>query len=573
MLLAPLGSWAQKDKKKKADGSSSRSADSREAEFFFAEAEKYFILEDYAKALLYFERVAEMQPTNATVHYKLAEVLFKSQKEEDAQKAALHIDLALKYEQKNKYFYLLASNIYSSMGQFTKAAEALETMLSQIKGTEDYLFELAAIYLYNGKNEDAVRVYNQAESLLGINEVSSLQKQRIYLDEGKTDEALVEGEKLVHAFPDEERYRMAYAETLAQLNQRSKAIRVLEEFITENPSASNSRMLLAGLYRDDGQEEKSRKIVLEVMDDAQIEVNSKLLMLGTYSTVLSQQKARKVEDASLQKFVLSLLQKLETSYPDEPNVHLIGGDIHLSLEQNKEAENHYRKAIRGGSSSLEAWQNLLMLEVQSNSFDSLIVHSDEALELFPNQGIMFYFNGYGHLRKRHFNQAALSLEQAKKLSSTNAQLVQEINSLLGDAYEGSKEYAKSEKAYDEVLLANPNNDLVLNNYSYYLALRKQNLEKAEKMSSQLIKSHPDNLSYLDTHAWVLYMREKYKEARKVMERVIQSGKANAIHFEHYGDILYQLGEVDLAVEQWQKAKALGSDNATINKKIANRRIL
>ncbi|MBK7650172.1 MAG: tetratricopeptide repeat protein [Flammeovirgaceae bacterium] len=111
----------------------------REAEFFFTEAEKYFILEDYAKALLYFQRVAELNPTNATVHYKIAEVLSKGTKEEDLQRAAQSIDLALKYEKKNKYFYLLASNIYANLGQFEKATDALETMMKEVKGTDDYL--------------------------------------------------------------------------------------------------------------------------------------------------------------------------------------------------------------------------------------------------------------------------------------------------------------------------------------------------------------------------------------------------------------------------------------------------
>jgi tetratricopeptide (TPR) repeat protein len=108
----------------------------REAEFFFAEAEKYFILEDYAKALLYFQRVSELNPTNATVHYKIAEVLAKGTKEEDIQKAAQSIELALKFEKKNKYFYLLASNIYANLGQFEKATDALETMMKEVKGTE-----------------------------------------------------------------------------------------------------------------------------------------------------------------------------------------------------------------------------------------------------------------------------------------------------------------------------------------------------------------------------------------------------------------------------------------------------
>jgi Tfp pilus assembly protein PilF len=151
-------------------------------------------------------------------------------------------------------------------------------------------------------------------------------------------------------------------------------------------------------------------------------------------------------------------------------------------------------------------------------------------------------------------------------------MVAELNSLLGDAYNATKAYDKSDKAYDDALAVDPANEAVLNNYSYYLALRKANLEKAEKMSSLLIKNNPDDPTYLDTYAWVLYSRQKYKEARKVIERAISTGKANATHFEHYGDILFQLGDVTGAVQQWERARGLNANSETLNKKIANRKI-
>jgi tetratricopeptide (TPR) repeat protein len=192
--------------------------------------------------------------------------------------------------------------------------------------------------------------------------------------------------------------------------------------------------------------------------------------------------------------------------------------------------------------------------------------------LFPNQALLYYFNGYAHLRKKHFRESAYALEQAKKLASTNTSLVADINGMLGDAYNGVHDFAKSDKAYDEALALNPDNDLILNNYSYYLALRNENLDKAEKMASQLTKSHPDNASYLDTYSWVLFMMGKYRDARKVMEKAIATGDASAAHFDHYGDILYKLGEVDEAVVQWQKAKQLDGDNVALDKKIADRRL-
>ncbi len=544
----------------------------REAEFFFAEAEKYFILEDYAKALVYFQRVSELNPTNATVHYKMAEVLAKGTKEEDIQKAAESIELALKYEKKNKYFYLLASNIYASLGQFEKATSALETMMKEVKGTEDYLFELAALYLYDKKEDEALKVYNRAEELMGVNEVSSLQKQRIYLDKGKIADAIAEGEKLIQAFPDEERYVLGFAETLSQSGKRSKAIQFVENFIKDHPEAGNAKMILAGFYKDDGQEQKSRNFVLEVFDDPQVDVSSKVLMMGTYNNTLSQNKSKNINDSELENFVITLFEKLESNYSSDPNVHLIGGDLYMTLENDDRAKKEYLKAVRSGSGSFEVWQNLLYLETQTNEIDSLIAHSEEALEMFPNQAMVHYFNGYGHVRKKHYREAAYSLEQAKKLTTSNPAFVSDLNAMLGDCYNGSKEYTKSDQAYDQALLFNPNNDIVLNNYSYYLSLRKENLEKAEKMSAQLVKNFPDNASYLDTHAWVLYAREKYKEAKKVIEKAIQGGQATATHFEHYGDILFQLGDIDNAVTQWQKAKQKNGDNASLDKKITNRKL-
>ncbi|HLZ17893.1 MAG TPA: tetratricopeptide repeat protein, partial [Cyclobacteriaceae bacterium] len=352
----------------------------------------------------------------------------------------------------------------------------------------------------------------------------------------------------------------------------STGITYLEKFIADHPDAGSSKMLLVSLYRDAGQEAKSRDYVARIFDDPQVDVSSKVLMLGTYNAVLSQSKAKKITDNELENFVQSLYKKLAANYPKDPDVHLVGGDLFLLLEKKEEARSEYLTAVRNGASSFEAWQNLLFLETQAGLSDSVIVHTEQALELFPNQGMIYYFNGIANLRKRNYREAIQTLEQSKKLSTNNLNLLGEIQSMLGDAYNALKENEKSDKAYEDALALNPNNDYVLNNYSYFLAMRKVNLDKAERMAALLIRNHPDNAAYLDTYAWVLYQESKFKEAKKIMERVIATGQVNSVHYEHYGDILYQLGDIDGAVEQWQKAKSLNGNSEVLNKKITNRKI-
>ncbi len=563
--------FAQKDKRKKPETGVLTDARLREAESSFIEAEKYYILEDYTKALYYFMRVAELNPTSATVHYKIAEILAKSNKEEDLLKASVSIENALKLERKNKYFYLLASSIYSNLTNFPKATQMLETMMKEVSGTDEYLYQLAAIHQYDNKMDEAIKAYNKAELLFGINEISSLNKQRIFFEQGKEKDAIAEGEKLLEAFPDEANYVMSFAETLSRQNQLSKAIEILEAFIGTHQEAGSAKMLLAGFYRDNNQEEKARAYLREVFADPSIDVSSKIIVVGTYAATLNQQSKGR-EDSTMGKFTFELFKKILNDYPDEPNVNIVGGDLYLSLGEYPNAKEQYLTAIQKGSTSFDAWQNLLYLESIENEIDSIIIHSEMGLELFPNQAMLYYYNGYAHSRKQNYKEAVYALEQAKRLSTANHGLVSEINGLLGDAYNGMKNFKKSDEAYEAGLAFNPDNTLILNNYSYYLALRNEFLDKAEKMSSQAVKSNPGNNSYLDTYAWVLFARGKFKEARKIMEKVVQSDPSNSTFFEHYGDILFKLGDIDGAVKQWEKAKALDGSNELIDKKIANRRL-
>jgi tetratricopeptide (TPR) repeat protein len=569
-IASATSAWGQR--RKKSDPLQASGSKNREGEFYFTEGEKFFILEDYAKALMYYQRTLEMSPENATVHYKIAEVLMTSNRQDDMLRASLSIENALRLEKKNKYFYLLAANIYSSLTRFDKAAEVYENLVREVRGTDEYLYELAAVYQYGNRINDAIATYDRAERVLGLNEISSLQKQRLLLEQGKIKEGIAEGEKLVRAFPHEERYVMGFAEVLSQKGYRPEAIQALEKFIADNTDAGNTKMLLAGLYRDNGQEQKAAPLLLELFDDPDVELSSKIIVLGAYNTELNQGKARGVADTDREKFAVALFQKLSKLYASEPNVHILGGDLYLATGKISEAQTEYLNAINSGDVNYEVYENLLYLETNLEQYDKVLQHSEKALELFPNQYMLYYYNGLAHLRKRNFEEAAAVLEQARKLASSNAGMIAEINAQLGDAYNGLRQFEKSDKSYEDALAANPNNQVVLNNYSYYLAQRKENLEKAEKMSASLVKNNPDNPSFLDTYAWVLYARGKFKDARKMIERAISSGKASATHFEHYGDILFKLGDVDGAVAQWERARGMNANNETLNRKISNRKI-
>jgi Tfp pilus assembly protein PilF len=192
--------------------------------------------------------------------------------------------------------------------------------------------------------------------------------------------------------------------------------------------------------------------------------------------------------------------------------------------------------------------------------------------LFPNTASFSFYNGLGNLMQKHYKEAAESLEHAKLISLDNIEMQFEINSQLGDAYYNLTEKEKAWASFDEALKIDSNNSHILNNYSYFLSLEKEMLDKAETMSRKLVLLFPEDPTFLDTYGWVLYQNGKFALALPVMEKAVKDSKSGVI-WEHYGDVLFQLGKVDEAGRAWQKASELGGEISTqLAKKIKDRKI-
>jgi Tfp pilus assembly protein PilF len=110
--------------------------------------------------------------------------------------------------------------------------------------------------------------------------------------------------------------------------------------------------------------------------------------------------------------------------------------------------------------------------------------------------------------------------------------------------------------------------MVLNNYSYYLSLENENLDKAAEMSAKCVQLEPGNSTYLDTYAWVLYKQQNYTLAKFYIEKAIANlTEDNGEVFDHYGDILYKTGEKEKAMDWWKKALETGFESDTLEIKI------
>jgi Tfp pilus assembly protein PilF len=182
--------------------------------------------------------------------------------------------------------------------------------------------------------------------------------------------------------------------------------------------------------------------------------------------------------------------------------------------------------------------------------------------------------GFASYLKGETAQSIRYLEIAKGIIKPSENWNTQLYSIMGDVYHSLNRHRESDAAFEQVLMLNPDDEHVLNNYSYYLSLRKEQLEKAARMARRLVEALPKESTYLDTYAWVLYQQGNYQEALRYLAMAIQEGKSpSSAIWEHYGDALYRLGRVDEAVKSWKKANDLPNADQNLEKKIKMKRIV
>ncbi len=148
---------------------------------------------------------------------------------------------------------------------------------------------------------------------------------------------------------------------------------------------------------------------------------------------------------------------------------------------------------------------------------------------------------------KEYPVAIAEAETILSLSGDDADTVESMYQLIGDAYMEMGDRKRCFASYEQVLKMNPGNIATLNNYAYSLCLAGKNLGKALKMSEKTITAEPDNAIYLDTYGWILHCMGRHEKAKEIFKKaMICGGRQQKVIASHYAAVLRALGESDLA---------------------------
>ncbi|MEM9023768.1 MAG: tetratricopeptide repeat protein, partial [Bacteroidota bacterium] len=526
----------------------------------FFEANREKILGNFDQAELLFEQCLKIDPNHGASLYELSRFSFEAKR----------FNMALDYAQKankadpeNEWYQVMLAESYNKLGRFKEGVKVYEKLSKAYPTKLEYHYEWANALIYNDQYKDAIAVYNRIEQQTGISEELSVQKQKLHLKNDDWELAVAEIRALVDAFPREPRYYGMLAELYQREGKTKETLATYEELLKLDPDNPYILLSMADYYKAAGEDDKAFEALSKAFANGSMDIDGKVQILLNYyaATESGLNRGTKKEAFTLSKILVE-------AHPEDPKANSIYGDFLFRDKRFEEARNQYREAIRLDNSRFMLWNQLLIIESELNDVASMLSESKEAMELFPSQPSFYFFNGAAHLQQQDYTAAVDALEQGVDLVFDNPFLLAQFHASLGDAYYNLKDYTSSDENYDKALEVDSKNLYVLNNYSYYLSLRNEKLEKAERMSRICIEAQPNSASYLDTYAWIRYQQGDLEDARYYMEQALNHGGANSgVILEHYGDILFKSGEQKKALEYWQRAKDKGDGSEFLEQKV------
>lgn len=531
----------------------------------YYDAVKARMLGDDDKSEMLLKQVIAARPDSAAPYYDLSRLAFKSA---NVSKSEEYIRKAVGLDQKNKWYREQLANVLVLRNDYAGAAAEYAAMAKTESVNEEYLEKSARLYQRAGKYPEALVQIKSLKEKSQDNEDAMRLELQTYLKMNDVEGAAKVVRQLISANPKDLEFYKLLMEVYQSNKQPEKAKAVLAEMQQKFPGDPSLQLTLASDALKRGDTTAFREFVRKASVNKELDAKNQLGLLTTYLSLID-------HDSTQRKEALQLIRQITAQHPENVDVLLTYGRILAFNGLRKEASEQYQRALIIDPNDYQTWEQMLVSMTGPADADSLIRWTERALKLYPNQSMVHYLNGVGYYNKQNFKQAVRSITRAIDLAPEEKnEEISDMYGLLGDIHNAQKEFTQSDSAYAEALKLNPLNATVLNNYAYYLSLRNKRLDDAAKMSKESLKVRPEEPTFLDTYGWILYQQGKYKEAVNYLRRAVMVNQetADATVWEHYGNAQYRNGDKEGAVASWKKAKERGTENANIDKMIAEQKL-
>ncbi|MCI0707089.1 MAG: tetratricopeptide repeat protein [Ignavibacteriae bacterium] len=518
----------------------------------FIDGALYDSKEEYARAILEYQEALK-KDKNPAIYYAISKDYAALGKHASAAEYARD---AIRLDPSNILYREHLADVYIAAYQPELAIREYEKIVEMDSTYQEGWFNLARLYQAS-KPLRSLEIYERMLKQEGENWEVLLQMAEIYRTLGQYDEAAEKYALMLELDPGNKALRRQLAETYGRAGKFDKALEILESMLEVDENDPEIIATLADLYLDRRDFQKAIELYEKLLQRGKTNQEIKLRVgIAYYGMARS--------DSTLIPKAKEIFEEITEELPNDWRAYMHLGFLSAMQGRNEEATSYFSRVTALAEWNADAWYFIGTYYFERGEIRQMLEVMERARKSVPTDYRLHSLAGFAYSRLQENDKAIAALERALELNPDD------INSLgtLALTYDGMQQYEKSDSLYERALRLDPDSHLILNNYSYSLSERGIQLERALEMAQRAVTAEPKNASYLDTLGWVLYKLQQYREAGKYIGEAIATGGASAVVHEHMGDIHFQLGEKEKAMELWKKALEMNGNNQALKDKVA-----
>ncbi len=395
----------------------------------FFEALKQRGIENYERSNQAFLRCLELNTSESVVYYELAKnykALNKLKQAEDYLKTALS-------KQPNNRWYLDA--LYDVYYKLKDYDNALKTVKQLVQFHTDYKEDLASLYLKNRNYKEALTMLDELDKTIGTSKIRDAMRNEIYKATGADGDRIANLKARIKNNPSNEANYLNLIYRYSDQGKTEQAYTTAKQLLAKQPTSHLVHLALYKFYLNDAKPNDAISSMKIVMKSTSIKPDAKAKVLNDFVRFVKQ-------NPQYEKDLLEVTTSVISDNTGKSNAEL--GQYYLQKGDSITALKNYELAYKKDNSNFDVIKQILSLQIHLEQYDKTISLSQEVLESYPSQPIVYLLNGIALNKLKRHNDAIAILEEGVDYIIDNQTMQIDFYKQLSLAYSNINNTNKAE---------------------------------------------------------------------------------------------------------------------------------
>lgn len=357
--------------------------------------------------------------------------------------------------------------LYVKQGDTDKAKATLNDALAHNPDHMQTIYTLANLEFKTNQLQKAISLLEQATAKHPDDLQPLMALAQMHLAGQQIPQAFTVMENALKQFPNNPELMQYAGATYLQQGLPDKALPILESAVKQAPESSTLRYNLALVYEQ-----------LKNFPQALVEINNALKLEPNF-TSSKFVKARLLASTGQLDIAQKLLAEIETSNPKSANIPELKGRIAMAKHKPDEAIKYFEAAVKTQEDNPKLIADLALAQMEAKKIDT-------------------GFDTLRHWLEKHPNNNSVRI-------------------ILADLLLGNGRYKDAQKAYVEVLKAQPDRIDASNNLAWVMAENGE-LDNALEQAEKTYALAPNEPTIMDTLATILLKKDQIDRATDLLRK-------------------------------------------------------